>query len=977
MNGQISVCVFGAPAVHYVLKEAALRIGSAPDCDLSLGGAHLLPEHARLTWEQRTATWVLTPFSPVAARTIRVNGITVASKAALQHGDIIELPDVFIRLQRVPDTPRHATKDLNEVKLHRLKRLMIGRADGQETDPEKLALDAADLSISREHVLLEKDATGDWVAVDKSQAGTPLNDQFFRERKLQVGDLLKIGSYSFEFTGYSLRRVPRQSGARIEARGISVTLKSGRRILNDVSLDIERCTFVGIVGGSGQGKSTLLNALCGINPATEGKVYINDMPLDDPRQMASAGIGFVPQDDIVHCEITVEQALHFSARLRLPPETPARAISSLVDETIARLDLTDHRFKTIAQLSGGQRKRVSIATELLSKPSVLFLDEPSSGLDPATEFSLMSLLNSLAKTCTIVCTTHVLENAQLFDKLLFVQDGHVVCDVDTERPETRGPEAAFVTDSASLTGTRSSTAYRLRPAAEMAMAHFQATNLLKIYQMLAMPLQEGGKSGKEWREQFEKQRGTFSRPDFGSQNTEVPMDDSKKRRGGGYMRSLLVQLTRQWAILRSDKLNLVFIAAQPMLIALLIGWVAKDAVLRSFLCVVATLWFGCSNGAQQIVRELPVFRRERVCGLGMNCYVHSKLLFLGALTTVQALLLLLITLATAYVFHPPEFDREVFREKMAAVIFPAPPPTKESRPDEVFSAVAEGEKPAEPAALEPGAGSVEATVASEEAKRSAWQVSLLTATASFFGIADNLMDGTEPVTPESRDNGLTAPMGIVRILFGALVLRFAALFAAAIVGIAIGLTISALVRNSTQAVLWVPLVLIPQILFGGFVVTRPEMTASVRSASVFIPSFCAQRLMDVAHVFGQAVPRMSNRTRYPVFLTPGGDQETIEWETVEGHVSEDYDKVSAHNKSWQNLIVFPALAGQHSNRYSIIRGVKKYDESVEARDDVRYPMGIIYHNLSPAASSVGVLLLWITLCYIATWFGLRGKQKGK
>ncbi len=973
MKGLISVCAVGSPVSHHTLGQVPLKIGSSAECDIS--GPAMLPEHARLAWDQRSATWVLTASSPHAGRAMRVNGISAAPALSvyLQHGDIIELPDVFIRFQRVPEAPFWRGQTVDELSLSKLTRVIIGRDTGTHDEPDKLSLDAADAAISRdEHVRLEKNSEGDWVATDKSQAGTPLNDQFFHQQKLQVGDRLRISSYTLEFTGHSLRRVPRQTGGQVKARNIAVTLKSGRSILRDVTLDIERCTFVGIVGGSGQGKSTMLNALCGINPATTGSVLINDVPLNDTRQMAAAGIGFVPQDDIVHMEITVEQALHYSARLRLPPETPARAIGSLVDEIIGRLGLTEHRVKRISQLSGGQRKRVSIATELLSRPSVLFLDEPSSGLDPATEFSLMSLLNSLAKTCTVVCTTHVLENAQLFDKLVFVQDGHVVCDVDTERADTKKSDTSVNLDDTRARSVTSSVEFRLRSAAEMALEYFHVSSLLKVYQLFAKSSEEGGKTGAQWHQEFVNHRGsTTGSPDFGSANIEVS-GSGTVRRGGGYLRSLLVLLARQWSVMRADPLNLVFLAAQPLLIALLVGWVADEAVLRSFLCIVATLWFGCSNGAQQIVREIPIYRRERVCGLGSNCYLQSKYLFLGAMTTLQALLLFVVTLLVAQVFHPPDLDMEVFREKITTRLYPQPPAST-ANADTAFAVVEEGAAAPQNAVAD--ASSLEAALALENQRKDSFAVGLVVRLGAFFEIANNLMDASEPVSDQSRDTGLAAPMRLVRVFLFTIGLRCLALIATSMVGVVIGLAISALVQNSTQAVLWVPLVLIPQILFGGFVVTRPEMTASVRAASVLVPSYCAQRVMDVAHLYGQSTPRMSNRTRYPVFLTPGGERETVEWETLDGVKREDYDKVSPHNKSWQNLIVFAGHAGEHVNLFDMTRGVKKYRESVEQRDDVRYPMGIIFHNPQPATASLGVLTLWMVICYAVTLLALLRQQR--
>jgi hypothetical protein len=215
------------------------------------------------------------------------------------------------------------------------------------------------------------------------------------------------------------------------------------------------------------------------------------------------------------------------------------------------------------------------------------------------------------------------------------------------------------------------------------------------------------------------------------------------------------------------------------------------------------------------------------------------------------------------------------------------------------------------------------------------------------------------------------------IAFTVLLLKLSALMGAAAVGVAIGLTISAIVRTETQAVMWVPLVLIPQILFGGFVVTRPEMTQSVRIASEFIPSYCAQRMMDVGGLYGQTTPRMTNRTKYPVFLTPTGEQEEVKWTEGGTEHSEKYDKVSDWNVSWQNLVVYPKSVGEHHNVYRIQRGVKKYDESTEQRNDVRYPMGTLYRFAGPAWNSVFMLCGWIVVCYGVTVWGLIGKQKGK
>ncbi len=945
MKGHITVCAADSIR-HFALGETTIYIGSANTCDLQCAHPNIQATHCLIEWDARSATWLLKPTNPAAAEHTRINGVKALAPAYLQSGDIIELPDHFIRFQRVPEPPRFREATTHEIKLAGLSRLIFGRATQGDADPDKVALDAADTSISRQHVVLEKDDAQHWLANDESQTGTLLNGQHFKRQRLTVGDRFAVGAYHFEFTGYSIRRVERMSGGKVEARHLTVQVKSGKKILTDVSLDIERCSFVGILGGSGQGKSTLLTALCGINPATEGHVYLNGHPLTNPKDLAEAGIGYVPQDDIVHVEITVEQALQYSARLRLPAETPSAAIDTLVDETIERLGLTEHRHKRIVQLSGGQRKRVSIATELLAKPSVLFLDEPSSGLDPATEFQLMSLLRRLAaKDCTVVCTTHVLARAYLFDQITFVHGGRVVFHGEPAR----------------------------------ANAYFDVENLDDVYLKLADP----SKDAIAWHQQFEEAyKGNAITPDFGHLSAEgLNRGNGKPRQpGSGYLISLMVLLKRQWSILRADRLNLVFLLAQPLLIAALVGWVADDAVLRTFLCVVATLWFGCSNGAQQIVRELPIFRRERVCGLGMHGYIQSKYLFLGTVTAFQALLIYLVTLTVAGFVHPMSLDHEAFRQTMAERLHPpvvseSSGSSGQSEFDVVTFDTASSDATASPA-TDPS-DDLASSMALESKRAQSFRVSLVTRLATFFEIAHNVLEGTTPPAESGHQSGLSSALSFSQVFATTIGLKVLALIATALVGVAIGLAISALVQNSTQAVLWVPLVLIPQILFGGFVVTRPEMAPSVRLVSLAIPSHAAQRIMDVANLFGQTTPRMSNRTKYAVFLTPGGDQETIEWVVGDEQVSEKYDIVSDHNNSWQNLLIFAGHAGEHRHVYRIAKGKRTYDDSVEQRDDVRYPMGVVYVNLGPMSYGISVLGGWLAACYLATWIGLMAKQRGR
>ena len=295
--------------------------------------------------------------------------------------------------------------------------LVLGR--GQEADVQ-----IADAVVSRCHAKIEGGLNG-WVIIDQgSKTGSRVNGRLFQRHRLVFGDVVEIGSSSFQFDGLRLIPVGKKRGAGLSAESLVKTVRR-HAILNDISLDIRAETFVGILGTSGAGKSTLLDCLSGIRPFTRGRVLMNGLELHSPDN--SVAFGYVPQDDIVHADLKVAEALHFAARIRLPGDVPATEIKKLVSRTIEQLGLQARTDVVIAQLSGGQRKRVSIAAEVLARPSILFLDEPSSGLDPATESKLMEMLRDLANIgCTVICTTHVMENVYLFDQILVLTGGRLV-----------------------------------------------------------------------------------------------------------------------------------------------------------------------------------------------------------------------------------------------------------------------------------------------------------------------------------------------------------------------------------------------------------------------------------------------------------------------------------------------------------------------------------------------------------------------
>ena len=195
-------------------------------------------------------------------------------------------------------------------------------------------------------------------------------------------DLVGIGGAQLRFAGSRLEPIAEDDDVALAAVGITITSRAGARLVDDVGFTLRRGSLLAVVGPSGAGKSTLLAALTGLKPAPQGSVFVDGRDLYAEYDTLRQRIGFVPQDDVVHPELTVEQSLSYAAELRFAPDVSREERDARVEEIMVELGLEQRRGLAVRKLSGGQRKRVSVALELLTKPALLFLDEPASGLDP-------------------------------------------------------------------------------------------------------------------------------------------------------------------------------------------------------------------------------------------------------------------------------------------------------------------------------------------------------------------------------------------------------------------------------------------------------------------------------------------------------------------------------------------------------------------------------------------------------------------
>lgn len=252
-------------------------------------------------------------------------------------------------------------------------------------------------TVSRRHATIDTDAQGRYILRDYSTNGVFVNGQKVNGTAvLSAGATVRIGPFTLVLRGDELQILDRGNKIRLDACNLVIQDRDKRR-LDDISIPIEPGQFVALVGGSGAGKSTLMRTLLGVEQTTQGVVYLNGENLRNNFNMYRTHIGYVPQDDIIHQELTVSEVLTYAARLRLPPDID---VTQVVEKTLQDVEMSHRRDAKVSELSGGQRKRVSIGVELLADPKLFFLDEPTSGLDPGLDKKMMQAVTQISRSGT-------------------------------------------------------------------------------------------------------------------------------------------------------------------------------------------------------------------------------------------------------------------------------------------------------------------------------------------------------------------------------------------------------------------------------------------------------------------------------------------------------------------------------------------------------------------------------------------------
>lgn len=266
-----------------------------------------------------------------------------------------------------------------------------------------------------------------------SFSGTYINNKRIKRQKLNNYDHISIPSKAFTFMKNKLLFSSLEGGIKVDAVNVSKLVadratKKKVSLVTNATFSIEPGEFVAIVGGSGAGKSTLLDCINGMRPATDGKIYYDSNDFYENINSYKGVVGYVPQKDILHDDLTVQTALYYTAKLRTRTDMSKEETLQRVAQALEDVSLTGKEHLRISALSGGQKKRVSIAMELLADPKIIFLDEPTSGLSPDLDLEMMTLLKELSsKGRTIIVITHAMENLDRCDRILFLGKGGRVC----------------------------------------------------------------------------------------------------------------------------------------------------------------------------------------------------------------------------------------------------------------------------------------------------------------------------------------------------------------------------------------------------------------------------------------------------------------------------------------------------------------------------------------------------------------------
>jgi ABC transport system ATP-binding/permease protein len=625
--------IFAAPAVRdpllTVRSESSQRtfapghdivVGRDPQADMPVASPLVSRAHLMLRCDD--GRWVATDNGSL-------NGMFVdgrrMSTVAINNGQCINLGDpagprvsFSVGRQEGP-VQRPAVNSVVSQRVPPASRRSIARRSpaagaisvGRATDNDVVV---SDVLASRHHATVLPTDRGAEIKDAGTINGTFVNGVRIEAAPLQEGDVVTIGNVDLVFSGGTLVGRSENGAAAttggLQVRGATLTIEQGRTLLDNIAFSARPGTLTAVIGPSGAGKSTLAKLIAGATQPTQGRVSFEGHDIHTAYASLRSRIGLVPQDDVVHSRLTVDQALSYAAELRLPPDTTKDDRRRIVAQVLEELELTPHANTRVDKLSGGQRKRASVAMELLTGPSLLILDEPTSGLDPALDRQVMAMLRKLADAGRVVIVvTHSLTYLNVCDQVVLLAPGG--------RMAFSGAPA----DVGAAMGT---------------------TDWADIFSEVAARPETANR-------RYLARVGRSPAP----AKADKPADLGKPARTS-LRRQFSTIARRQVRLILSDRGYFVFLALLPFILGALslavpgnvgfgipnpMGSAPDEPAEILVLLNIGAVFMGIALTIRDLIGERPIFRREQAVGLSTSAYLLAKMVVYCTAAVIQSAVL--------------------------------------------------------------------------------------------------------------------------------------------------------------------------------------------------------------------------------------------------------------------------------------------------------------------------------------------------
>ena len=583
-----------------------VTIGRSLDATFRIEDSSISRIHASLSYDELQKTWIYTDSKSANGsfvKGVRINSILISGPIDIQLGD--NSFSVTISLDINHDVP----KSVASGSVLAATDVVIGKA-------ADAAFIVTDVLASRHHARLITLENSLILEDLGSTNGTFLNGKLIRTSPVREGDIITVGNTDLTIRNGHLDFLRSQSEKTggLYANNLEFEIKGGRKLLSGIDVRLAPGSLTAVIGPSGAGKSTFLKAIAGVNKPTGGTVTFDGFNVYKNFDVVSSRIGMVPQDDVLHTTLKLNTALNYAAKLRLRVDGGKSERRAQVNRVIERLELETNRTTTINKLSGGQRKRASVALELLTEPSLLILDEPTSGLDPAMDRQVMKTLRELANDDrAVLVVTHSVAQLDLCDDVLVLAPGGM--------PAYYGPPRGI-------------------------SAYFGTTDWADIFALI----KEDPEASYQ-RYLAQNPKAVESAPEVVTESKAV------NRVGVPWLSQFFTMCSRQVSLVFADFGYLMFLLLLPVIVGLLIlvvpgssGLGAADNVSPAepsqllAMLVIGSAFMGASVSIRDLVGERPIYLRERAVGLSISAYLGSKLLVFGLFSWFMAGMLTYVTL---------------------------------------------------------------------------------------------------------------------------------------------------------------------------------------------------------------------------------------------------------------------------------------------------------------------------------------------